>query len=161
MFTNLILAAALCITPNTVIDISDPAIPPATKAVFRRSFSCLKFDWGPILPLVGQRIPITVSDFPLAARTYPTKPYPIEFDDNYLENYDTGSALRHELGHVTQFAYIDPNHLWDELEEIMGHPVEGEEWVSLWAQSYGCPLSITYPLTDLQAQKIRGLFLTR
>lgn len=127
------------------------------------------FDWGLLLPALKsgdrrKRIPISVTDaseWGAVGLAWPAPVGKIEVDDDILDPHWFRDVVLHEVGHMVDFYYLEPNGLRDDVAEIYGKPWDevGHSFNAAFTQAFSTYAAVdsAYPLGEQQILELREL----
>ena len=139
------------------------------RDVTRFALGCHDFDWTLLLPAMTmgnprKRIPISVidaSEWGAVGLAWPAPVGKIEIDDDVRDATWFRDVVLHEVGHVVDFYYLDPQGLRDEVAEIYGALWDevGHSFNAAFTQAFSCFQAVdsAHPLDDTRVAELRAL----
>lgn len=139
------------------------------RDVARFALGCHDFDWTLLRPAMTiddprKRIPISVTDaseWGAVGLAWPAPVGKIEIDDDVLDEIWFRDVVLHEVGHMVDFYFLDPQGLRDEVAEIYGAPWDevGHSFNAAFTQAFSCFQAVdsAYPLDEAQIAELRAL----
>ena len=127
------------------------------------------FDWNLLLPALKssdkrKRIPISVTDaseWGAVGLAWPAPVGKIEVDDDILDPQWFRDIVLHEVGHMVDFYYLEPNGLRDDVAELYGKPWDevGHSFNAAFTQAFSTYAAVdsAYPLGAQQILELREL----
>jgi hypothetical protein len=164
-------AAVLKPTPVSAIDqVFDLRGLPADKRdITKAAIENHDFDWTKLLPRLRKdgarkRITITVTDtssWGAVGLAWPAPIGKIEIDDDVRNPFWFRDVVLHELGHMVDFYYLDPNGLQKDVAAIYGRSweVAGHPFNAAFTQAFSTYRAVDgdLPLADDKVVELRAL----
>ena len=144
-------------------------LPANQRDITKQALVSHDFDWTLLLPALKagnhrKRIPITVTDaseWGAVGLAWPAPVGKVEVDDDILDPAWFRDVVLHEVGHMVDFYYLEPNGLRDQVAEIYGAPWDemGHSFNAAFTQAFSAYAAedSAYPLDDDQILELRDL----
>lgn len=139
------------------------------RDVANAALACHDFDWSLLRPALNtdnprKRITVSVTDaseWGAVGLAWPAPVGKIEVDDDVLDAVWFRDVVLHEVGHLVDFYYLEPEGLRDEIAEILGAPWDesGHSFNAAFTQAFSCYSAVdsVRPLDEAQILALRAV----
>lgn len=142
-------------------------LPADKRDITKAALASHDFDWNLLLPALRfgdhrKRIPITVTDaseWGAVGLAWPAPVGKVEVDDDVVDAAWFRDVVLHEVGHMVDFYYLEPDGLRDDVADIYGAPwdVIGHSFNAAFTQGFSrfAAVDEAYPLDAEQILQLR------